>query len=59
VGEHLEVFGSTGQLEHSERSTDVAIDSVIDSGIEVDTCGTVDDYLTSARDFFLVLRRET
>ena len=52
--EHFEVLRSAGQLKHSERSTDVAVDSVVDSGVEVDAGCAVDDYVASVRDFLLV-----
>ena len=57
--EHFEVLSSAGQFKHSERSTDVAVDSVVDSGVEVDAGCAVDDYVASVRDFLLVRGGET
>ena len=58
MGEHFEVFDFASQLEHSQRSTNVTIDSVVDSSIEVNTGCAVDDYMASVYDLFLVCGRE-
>lgn len=58
MGEHLQPLAPLGQLEHPKGASDVAIDGVVESGVEVDTGRAVDDDVAGLGQHLVVLGGE-
>lgn len=56
--EDLESLAGPGQLHHAEGSFDVAVDGLVQPGVEVDAGGAVHDYLAVLHNFGVVLGAE-
>ena len=46
MGEHLQFLAAFGQLKHPEGASDIAVNGVVEPGVEVDAGRAVDDDIT-------------
>lgn len=56
MGEHLQLLAPLGQLEHPEGASDIAVNGVVESGVEVDAGRAVDDDIAGLHEHLVVLR---
>lgn len=59
MSEYAEIAHLSGQLKHAKRSADVTVDSLIESSVEVDASGAVDDHMAIFKQILEYFRLES